>query len=135
MSNEQVAIPRGLKTQQQSVRELRALIDRYVKGRQLFKEAISRGDDATVQQLLPTFDSVLDETYLKFEQLLMLQEYLSTGKAVVIPRDGTQPYRIENEEQLKEMIALSPYELQSVRAMSDTFGTDAINFIDFDRLK
>jgi len=117
------------------VRELRTLLDRYVRGRQLFKEAVSKGDDATVHQLLPTFDSVLDEAYAKFERLLMLQEYLATGKAVVIPRDGSQPYRIENEEQLKEMITLSPYELQAVRAMSDTFGTDAINFIDFDRLK
>lgn len=135
MSHEEVAIPYGVQRQLSSIKETKALMDRYAKGRELFKEAQARHDMDTLKKLLHTFDDVITQTYLSMERTLMLQEYLVTGKAVVIPRDGSAPYKVDDADSLDNMIALDPYELQSVRALSETFGKDSVSFVNFDRLK
>ncbi len=135
LSNSEVAIPKGLKAQQEGIKETRELLDRYAKGRRMFQEAMAKSDLELASKLLTTFDKVLEETYLSTERVLMLQEYLATGKAVVIPRDGTKPYKVDNPEQYSEFVAASPYELQCIRALSETFKEDTLSFVEFDRLK
>lgn len=135
MSNENVAIPLGLKRQLHEIQETRVILNRYAKGREMYKEALEAGDHSKCAKILQTFDKVLETGFVQIERTLILQEYLATGKVVVIPRDGSKAYELENPEENNEMISLSPYELQSLQGLVEVFGKDAVNFIEFDRLK
>lgn len=121
-----VLIPRELVLQQDRIKDTKALISRLEKGTKLIEEAVRTGDADKLPLYGKTFLEVAALVKESLEVLTFYQEYLATGKTILIRRTG----RPEAMETTDELVEVDAFTLASLIRLGELFGESAIELVD-----
>lgn len=121
-------IPNELITQQKRITDLKTLLSRLEKGTQMMEKAIDERNDGQFKVLSKTYIEVMHSAVSLLENTQYYQEFLASGRSVLIQRNG-------NVKNMMNDYTTRPFdasELSAILKLSEVFGPDAIDLIEFE---
>lgn len=123
-----VLIPKEVVLQQERIQDTKALLARLEKGTKMIEEAIKNNEIDKLPLYGKTFLEVTNLVKESLEVISFYQEYLATGKTILIRRTG----RPESMDTTEEMMELDAFALTSLLRLSEVFGKEAIELVDLE---
>lgn len=123
-----VLIPKEVVLQQERIQDTKALLARLEKGTKMIEEAINNNEIDKLPLYGKTFLEVTNLVKESLEVISFYQEYLATGKTILIRRTG----RPESMDTTEEMMELDAFALTSLLRLSEVFGKEAIELVDLE---
>lgn len=121
-----VLIPRELDFQNERIQLAKKQLDRLQKGTQMISDVISDRNFDMMPQYSKTFLEIAENVQGMLEDMLFYNEYLATGKSIIIRRNG-RPGAMDVTD---EKIEVDVFTLKAYEVMSNLFGRDAIEIIE-----
>ena len=123
-----VLIPKEVVLQQERIQDTKALLARLEKGTKMIEVAINNNEIDKLPLYGKTFLEVTNLVKESLEVISFYQEYLATGKTILIRRTG----RPESMDTTEEMMELDAFALTSLLRLSEVFGKEAIELVDLE---
>lgn len=121
-----VMIPKELELQQARIQDTKALLARLEKGTKLIEEAVKNNEVDKLPLYGKTFLEVTNLVKESLEVISFYQEYLATGKTILIRRSA----RPESMETSSETVEVDAFTLASLIRLTEVFGKEAIEIIE-----
>lgn len=121
-----VMIPKELALQQSRIQDTKALLARLEKGTKLIEEAVKNNEVDKLPLYGKTFLEVTNLVKESLEVISFYQEYLATGKTILIRRSA----RPESMDTSTETVEVDAFTLASLIRLTEVFGKDAIELIE-----
>ena len=121
-----VMIPKELALQQARIQDTKALLARLEKGTKLIEEAVKNDEVDKLPLYGKTFLEVTNLVKESLEVISFYQEYLATGKTILIRRSA----KPESMTTSTETVELDAFTLATLIRLTDVFGKDAIELIE-----
>lgn len=121
-----VMIPKELELQQARIQDTKALLARLEKGTKLIEEAVKNNEVDKLPLYGKTFLEVTNLVKESLEVISFYQEYLATGKTILIRRSA----RPESMDTSSETVEVDAFTLGSLIRLTEVFGKDAIELIE-----
>ena len=124
-----IQIPKPLEEMNLSLVKSKQTLTRLMKGQSVIKQAFDEKSLTKAFEGVLLFNKLAMELNDELERALFMHECLTTGKTILINREG-RPINVENlVEGESEPIDL--WTLNSIKIMKETFGEDAIIDVNF----
>lgn len=122
-------IPKSVREMQQSLEKSKQLMARLLKGQEIIEQSYKDKSIARIFEATSLFNKVAKELNDELEHALFMHECTSTGKTVLINRNG-RPINVDDYVR-GEQIPVDLWTLKSMKALSEVFGEENIVDVEF----
>lgn len=121
-------IPQELIYQQERIAKLKVLLGRLENGSRMMQALIDERNYAKFDVYSKTYNEVMRASVDLMEQTQYFQEFLATGRSVLIRRNGS----VKNMYPDGSKRPYDPKDLSALIKLSEIFGPDALEFVEFE---
>ena len=125
-------IPVAAEEERKRIAESRELLTRLHKGEQIIAKAYNEKSVALAFEAIRLYGTISKKLFTLLEESLMLNEYLSSGRTIMVKRTGQA---INIGTWCEGEMEIDPWTLQSLNMLKNVFGDDFNNFIEFKELE